>query len=152
MTRELQTPIEDAVSGEVYHEVLQFYAQHMQLLDAGAAAEWAATFVEDCLMDLPNLAPVHGRDALATTMAAAAARLQADGIQRRHWHGMVAVAPTANGELDVRCYALIFETPFGGQPLLRRTCVCHDVLVREQGRLLVRSRRVTRDDLNSALS
>ena len=152
MTQQLTTPAEDAVSGEVYQEVLHFYAQHMQLLDAGAAADWAATFVEDCLVDLPNLTPVHGRAALATTMAAAAAQLQTDGVQRRHWHGMVAVRPMADGELDVRCYALIFQTPFGGQPRLHRTCVCHDVLVRERGGLLVRSRRVTRDDLNTALS
>jgi hypothetical protein len=151
MTRQLGTPAAEAVSAEIYQEVLHFYARHMQLLDAGAASEWAATFVDDCVMDLPGLTPVHGRDALAEMMSESVAQLRANGEQRRHWHGMVTVSADGD-ELAVRCYALIFATPFGGQPRLHRTCVCHDVLVREQGALLVRSRRVTRDDLNSDLS
>ncbi|GAA0639118.1 nuclear transport factor 2 family protein [Kutzneria viridogrisea] len=147
-----QLAITGVVSADVYQEVVHFYARHMHLLDAGAAAEWAATFVDDCLMDLPNLEPVHGRTALAEMMAKSIAQLRAGGEQRRHWHGMITVDEMPGGELAVRCYALVFSTLFGGEPRLHRTCVCHDVLVREGGTLKVRSRRVTRDDLNTDLS
>lgn len=67
--------------------------------------------------------------------------------QRRHWHGMVAVFPNDDGSLRVRCYALVFATRREQQPVLHRVCVCEDVLVRENGGLLVKSRKVTRDDL-----
>ncbi|MCX5199462.1 nuclear transport factor 2 family protein [Streptomyces sp. NBC_00249] len=136
------------VSAEDYAQVQQFYAEHMQLLDAGSVDAWALTFTEDAVFDVPTLpAPMRGREALRESLRRTTEELAAAGVQRRHWHGMVAVFPQGDGTLRVRCYALVFSTPQGQQPALHRVCVCEDVLVREEGRLLVRTRKVTRDDL-----
>lgn len=132
----------------IYAEVQQFYAHHMQLLDSGAAEEWAQTFTEDCVVSLPTMPePVRGRARLAEAVARAAADRVARGEVQRHWHGMVAVHPDSDGTARVRCYALVFLTPLGGEPRLHRTCVCEDVLVAGPNGWQVRERRVTRDDL-----
>ena len=133
---------------ELYAEVQQFYARHFHLLDAGRAQEWARTFTADGWFwpqVLPE--PVRGRQALAAGVARTHEALAAKGEQHRHWHGMVDVCPREDGALAVRCYALIFATPAGGTPRLQLTCVCEDVLVREDGDWKVAQRRVTRDDL-----
>ncbi|MEU8779228.1 nuclear transport factor 2 family protein [Streptomyces sp. NPDC048606] len=136
------------VSAEDHAMVQQFYAEHMQLLDAGSVDAWAATFTEDAVFDVPTLPePLRGREALRESLRRTAKELAEAGIRRRHWHGMVAVFPQEDATLRVRCYALVFSTTLGGQPELHRVCVCEDVLVREDGRLLVRTRKVTRDDL-----
>uniref|UniRef100_UPI003F4A6E86 nuclear transport factor 2 family protein n=2 Tax=Streptomyces TaxID=1883 RepID=UPI003F4A6E86 len=130
----------------LYTEVQQFYARHMQLLDSGRAEEWAQTFTED-----GEFAPEHrpepvvGRTALARAVRSAHEALVAAGEVRRHWHGMVAVDSAADGSLHVRCYALIIGTVLGGDPQVRMSCVCEDVLVREDGELKVSRRRVTKD-------
>jgi len=131
-----------------YVEVQQFYARHMQLLDAGAAEEWAATFTEDGTFTGPGEPePLRGRAELIATMSKAAAAQQAAGEQRRHWHGMVDVVEQPDGTLQATCYALVFSTFQGKEPRLHRTCVCRDTLVREDGELRVQARHVTRDDL-----
>lgn len=145
------------VSAETYAQVQQFYAEHMQLLDSGAVDAWALTFTEDAVLDVPTLSePLRGREALRESLRRTSEQLATAGVQRRHWHGMVAVFPQDDGTLRVRCYALVFSTPhgraaaehgFSAGPGLHQVCVCEDVLVREEGRLLVRTRRVTRDDL-----
>lgn len=147
MTTQQQTQA-PAVTAETYAQVQQFYAEHMHLLDSGAVDAWASTFTPDATFDVPTLPePLRGRAALAESLRRTTEELAAEGVQRRHWHGMVAVFPNPDGTLRVRCYALVFSTPRGGQPALHRVCVCEDVLVRESGRLLVQRRRVTRDDL-----
>ncbi|MGW7537854.1 nuclear transport factor 2 family protein [Amycolatopsis sp. NPDC054798] len=139
---------EEIAFDRLYAEVQQFYARHMHLLDSGAAREWAETFTEDALFHLPSRSqPVRGRAALASNVAKAVGEMAAAGEVQRHWHGMVAVTPRADGAVHVRCYALVFSTHRGGTPQLYRTCVCEDELVRVDGQLLVSERRVTRDDL-----
>lgn len=131
----------------IYAEVQQFYARHMHLLDTGAAEEWAQTFTEAGLFAPPSLPePVRGRANLAAGVREAAARLAQAGEVHRHLLSMVAVEPLADGSLRVRSYAQIIATPRDGQPRLHLMCVCEDVLVREDGELRVRERRVTRDD------
>nr|AFU65898.1 DacG [Dactylosporangium sp. SC14051] len=148
MTTQAAPQVRDSAFDRLYSEVQQFYARHMQLLDAGAADAWGATFTADGSFDVPTLPePVHGRENLVAMMRRTAAELAAAGDQRRHWHGMLDVQPQPDGTVLVRCYALVFSTLEGGEPRLHRTCVCTDVLVREEGGLRVRSRRVTRDDL-----
>ena len=130
----------------LYIEVMQFYAEHMHRLDSGAADEWAAMFVEDGTFEMPVLPePVRGRVELSVMVRRGAERLAAAGEVHRHWHGMVAVHPEGDTVM-VRCYAMIYATPRGGETRLHRSCVCEDVLVRENGELKVRHRRVTRDD------
>ncbi|AZK96232.1 MULTISPECIES: nuclear transport factor 2 family protein [Streptomyces] len=131
----------------VYAEVQQFYARHMHLLDAGDGEGWALTFTEDGSFAPPSLPePVVGRDALAEGVNKAAAALTEAGEVHRHLLSMVAVEHGADGELSVRSYAQIIATPRGGSPRLHLMCVCDDVLVRVDGELKVRERRVTRDD------
>ncbi|MGW6603268.1 nuclear transport factor 2 family protein [Streptomyces sp. NPDC055036] len=128
-------------------QVRRFYARHMQLLDSGAADEWAATFTEDGSFAPPSLLePVRGRAALAAGVRSSAAKLDAAGERHRHLLSMIHVEPAADGSLRVRSYAQIVATPRGGTPRLHLMCVCEDILVRENGELLVRERRVTRDD------
>ncbi|GAA2677148.1 nuclear transport factor 2 family protein [Actinoplanes palleronii] len=148
MPTQVDLPTTDLAFERRYVQVQQFYARHMQLLDAGAAREWAETFTQDGTFEAPTLdEPTRGRDELIATMSRAAAELAAAGEIRRHWHGMLDVRPAPDGTIAVRCYALVFSTLRGGTPRLHRTCVCEDVLVLEDGQLRVRSRRVTRDDL-----
>ncbi|SCD61166.1 SnoaL-like domain-containing protein [Streptomyces sp. DvalAA-19] len=135
------------VSVQLCAEVQQFYARHMQYLDDGAAEEWARTFTEDGSFHPPSLPePVRGREALAEGARKAAAGLAEAGEVHRHLLSMVAVDAGDDGSLRVRSYAQIVATPRGGRPRLHLMCVCEDVLVREGGELLVRERRVTRDD------
>lgn len=134
----------------LYAEVQQFYARHMHLLDAGDGEGWARTFTEDGSFAPPSLPePVVGRRALADAVTKAAAALAETGETHRHLLGMVAVEQRADGALGVRSYAQIIATPRGGSPRLHLMCVCDDVLVRVDGELKVRERRVTRDDLHT---
>lgn len=129
-----------------YAEIQQFYAHHMQLLDAGEGAGWARTFTEDGVFAPPSSDPVRGRDALAAGVGKAHARLVEAREVHRHLLSMVSVEEREDGTLFVRSYAQIVATPRGGEPRLHLMCVCEDVLVRVSGELLVRERRVTRDD------
>ncbi|HEV2376974.1 MAG TPA: nuclear transport factor 2 family protein [Streptosporangiaceae bacterium] len=134
----------------LYFEVNQFYARHMHLLDAGDADAWADGFTPDGEFQLPSAPqPARGRQALADGVRRSAAEQKAAGEVHRHWHGMVTVDPVDDGSVHVSCYALVLATALGGATRLHRACVCEDVLVRSDGRWLIRSRRVTRDDLPS---
>jgi 3-phenylpropionate/cinnamic acid dioxygenase small subunit len=147
VTAQLAQPGETA-SGSLYVEVQQFYARHMHLLDSGQAQEWAQTFAEDGTFDAPTMPePIRGRAAIAAGVAKSAEERAAAGETQRHWHGMVDVQPRPDGALEVRCYALVFSTFKGQESRLHRVCVCTDVLVRVDGRLVVSTRKVTRDDL-----
>lgn len=141
------TTSDTAVLTQLRAEVEQFYAEHFHLLDSGAAQEWANTFTADGAFVPPDGRPtVHGRQALATSVAAGYQRLLAAGETHRHWHGMVAIRPQDDGTLHVHCYALILATPRGGPTRTHLSCLAQDIFVREQGRLLLRERRVSRDD------
>ncbi|MEV1026978.1 nuclear transport factor 2 family protein [Streptomyces sp. NPDC050264] len=149
----MRTPTEvapDAAAFAVlYTQVQQFYAHQMQLFDGGAAQQWARTFTEDAVFDVPASAgPVHGRAALAASLDAAAARAARTGVRYRHVMGMPDVAQRPDGGWDVRSYTIVHASTIGGVSRVHRVCVCEDVLVcGADGRLLVSHRRVTRDDL-----
>lgn len=132
---------------ELYLEVQQFYAAHMHALDSGEADLWAADFTEDGVFTPPSGPNVRGRADLATAVKNSSEQRARAGEQHRHWHGMVDVRTTGTGEIDVRCYALIIVTRRGEESSLKRACVCHDRMVRVAGRLQIREREVTRDDL-----
>lgn len=136
-----------ATTAQVYAEVQQFYAGHMQMLDSGDAAGWAATFTLDGSFEPPSLPePVRGRDALETGVRRAAAEHAAKGEVHRHLMSMVSVDQRADGVLHVRSYTQVVVTPRGGPARLDLMCVCDDELVRDGDELRVRRRRVTRDD------
>ncbi|MFI9724233.1 nuclear transport factor 2 family protein [Streptomyces sp. NPDC052396] len=132
----------------LYYQVQQFYAQQMQLLDDGKVAEWAATFTEDGVFAAnAHPEPVTGRTAIEAAARKATEEYAAKQIQRRHWLGMVSVESGDQDAVVARCYALVIETPRGGQAAIRVSTVCADKLVRDGDNWLVQDRQVTRDDL-----
>ncbi|QJS98971.1 SnoaL-like domain-containing protein [Streptomyces asoensis] len=136
-----------APSAALYPEVSGFYARQMQRLDSGDAQGWAATFTEDALFHLPTRPePMRGRAALESGARTAAAAIAAAGERRRHVTGMFVIDERPDGALDVRAYTVIYATRIGGASRVHQVCVCEDVLVRAQGGLRVRSRRVSLDD------
>ncbi len=133
---------------ETYQRVQQFYAHQMQLLDDGSVEEWAKTFTEDGTFAAnAHPAPTTGRAAIASAAGQAVAELKRAGLVRRHWLGMITVGSRPDDTLLARCYALVISTPKGGQSGVHVSTVCEDVLVRNGDELLVRERRVARDDL-----
>lgn len=132
---------------ELYAEVAQFYASHMFLLDSGEAHGWAQTFTADGVFAPPSAPePVVGRAALAEGVRESAGQQRARGEQHRHLVLSLDVRPREDGQIDVRGYTQVVVTSAGGEPKLQLMCVMYDVLTREDGELLVRHRRVTRDD------
>jgi hypothetical protein len=146
MSQATEAPV-SPIDADGYHRIQQFYASQMHLLDEGRARQWAETFApEGVFAANAQPEPVRGRAAIAAAAARTAAGLAADGVQRRHWIGMLDAA--ADGDkVRVRSYALIFETPAGGAPSLRMSTLCIDTLIPEADSWLVLERVVTRDDL-----
>ncbi|MCS0639612.1 nuclear transport factor 2 family protein [Streptomyces sp. LP05-1] len=144
------TTTDTAVAEAVLQTQIQhFYAAQMQLLDSGKAEDWAGTFTEDGVF----AANAHPEPAAGRAVIAAAARKATDeyaaaGIQRRHWLGMVNVERRGPDEVFAQCYALVIETPRGGQARLHVSTRCDDLLVRAEGRWQVKDRQVYRDDLS----
>lgn len=133
----------------LYAQVQQFYARQMQLFDAADAQRWAGTFTADAVFDVPTLpAPVTGRAGLVASLTAAAAATARSGVRLRHVVSTLDVTARREGRVDVRCYTTVYATRAGGTSRVHRMCVCEDVLVPGAGGgLLVRRRRVSRDDL-----
>ncbi|MEO3930640.1 nuclear transport factor 2 family protein [Micromonosporaceae bacterium B7E4] len=124
-----------------YLDVQHFYARHMALLDAGEAELWADTFSEDALFEEPaRIQPLHGRTAIRDSARLRADRVAAEGVQFRHWVGMLAVTPQDDGSLHTHYYALVLATPKGGPVETRASVDCQDVLVRHGGEWQVRHR------------
>jgi 3-phenylpropionate/cinnamic acid dioxygenase small subunit len=135
----------------VYQEIHHFYARQMRLLDEGRVAEWAETFEPEGVFDANgHPEPLRGREMIESGARKASERLAADGVQRRHWLGMLEVAERPDGTLFAQTYALILSTPRGGQATVHMSTTCADVLVRDEGTLRVRRRTVRRDDLAAA--
>jgi 3-phenylpropionate/cinnamic acid dioxygenase small subunit len=134
------------VTPETYTEILQFYAQHAQLLDNGMAESWADQFTEDGVFS-QNVKPwpKRGRAEIGAGMRRGLDRIAATGATRRHWFGMVVAEAQADDSVRTRYYALVFETPRGGRPSVYLSTTGEDVLVQRDGTWLVRSRHVAHD-------
>ncbi|MGW5879034.1 nuclear transport factor 2 family protein [Nocardiopsis terrae] len=145
--------IPDLSFGEIRARVEGFYARHMQLLDSGNVEEWVAQFTEDTVFDVPTLPkPVQGREDLLASVREGRGKLAESGQRHRHWQGVIDIRSQDDGTLWIRAYTQVLastvgEAPEGGKSWLHRVCVCEDVLVVEGETFLVRSRKVTRDDL-----
>lgn len=141
-------PVDQAQDSALYQEVLHFYARQMRSLDEGEVADWAGTFTEDGVFRAnAHPQPQEGRAAILRGATEANRKLVEQNVQRRHWLGMLQVSRNPDGSLTARTYAQIIATPQGGKAGLELSCSCEDLLVREDGRLLVRHRQVYRDDL-----
>ncbi|WP_208719788.1 nuclear transport factor 2 family protein [Amycolatopsis circi] len=134
------------VDATVYAELQQFYAGQMQLLDDGAADEWARTFTLDGVFEqnvLPR--PWRGRDEIAAKMRAAVGKVAAQQLDRRHWIGMVTARLAGPDVVHTRYYATVVQTRKGGSAELHLSTCAEDVLVRDGGSWLVEHRSVRHD-------
>ncbi|MGH3770151.1 MAG: nuclear transport factor 2 family protein [Pseudonocardiaceae bacterium] len=132
----------------LYHQIQQFYAKQMQLLDEGLVGEWSESFAEDGVFAAnAHPEPARGRAAIREAAQDAVTGLVVKGLVRRHWLGMLALDPRVDGSVLVRSYAQVLETPLGGPTVVRMSTVCQDVLLHDGQRWLVRERQVWRDDL-----
>ncbi|MFJ2865826.1 nuclear transport factor 2 family protein [Kitasatospora sp. NPDC087314] len=137
-----------ATGAELYHQVQEFYAHQMQLLDDGRVDEWALTFTPDGVFAAnAHPEPSTGREAISAAARKAHAAMDEQGIRRRHWLGMVSVRESGPGSATARCYALVIEIPRGGQAVVRLSTVCEDRLVLSEAGWQVQYRQVNRDDL-----
>lgn len=134
------------VTGEIYGQILDFYARNMQFLDSGAAEEWADGFTEDGVF-AQNVKPEPwvGRSTIAARMRAGMERLATRNVQRRHWFGMVAADAVDDTTVRTRYYAVVFETPHGGRASVYLSTTGSDVLVREGDRWRIRHREIVHD-------
>ncbi|ONI76387.1 hydroxylacyl-CoA dehydrogenase [Actinosynnema sp. ALI-1.44] len=134
------------VTPRTYTEILQFYAEHAQLLDNGLAEAWADQFTPDGVFS-QNVKPVPkiGRAEIGTGMRRGIDRIAATGATRRHWFGMVVAEAQPDDSVRTRYYALVIETPKNGRPSIYLSTTGEDVLVRHDRTWLVRSRHVAHD-------
>lgn len=134
------------LDAELYHQIQQFYAVQMQLLDDGHGAAWADTFTPDGVF-AQNVKPEpwRGREQIAERMTAGLARVAERGLTRRHWFGMVAVTAQSPAQVCTRYYATVYQTPRGGRAEIYLSTVGEDVLVRTDEGWLVKHRLVAHD-------
>lgn len=125
-----------------------FYAWHMQLLDAGRVEEWADAFTSDGVFDAQgHPEPVRGRDRIRSASRAVADKLAEAGIVRRHWLGMSRIVPE-DGTVRVISYALVFQSSKESGTALHSSTTCEDVLVPDGDSWLIRERVVRVDGMS----
>lgn len=140
------------VDSGLYQQIVAFYAMQAKLLDAGLHDEaslraWAETFAWDGSFWINFApAPAHGRDAIVAAIQRSTTHVREQNIVRRHWFNQIAVADDGD-RIRTRYYCLVFATAPGGTPVVDASTVAEDVLERLDGRLIVRSRQVLRDDI-----
>jgi actinorhodin biosynthesis protein ActVIA len=136
------------VSTDLYAEVLQFYARQMQALDDGDFPAYAGTFTEDGVFaHSPGMPPARTRAGIAAELTEFhRRRFAASPVQRRHWFNHVVLDARDDGSLESTAYVLVLTVrPGEKQPEIGPSCVVHDVLVRDDDGLRMRSRRVDHD-------
>jgi 3-phenylpropionate/cinnamic acid dioxygenase small subunit len=139
------------MSPSLYQEVQHFYGRQMRHLDQGEHRAWAETFTEDGVFTAnAHPEPQRGREEIEAASRKAGARLAEEGVQTRHWLGMLEVDERPDGSVEARTYALVLRTPRGGPTAVHLSTTCDDVLVRVGGRLQVKHRSVSRDDLQGS--
>ncbi|WP_055697656.1 nuclear transport factor 2 family protein [Streptomyces silaceus] len=132
----------------LYVEILQFYGRHMRAMDECRVADWTHDFTEDAVSRTNARPGPHvGRAEIEAGAEAAARKLLADGVLRRHCLSTLHVEEAPDGTVVARSYAQLVTTPKGGASELELFCTCVDTFVREGGRLLIKHRQVHRDDL-----
>ena len=131
---------------ELYAEVQQFYADQMQRLDNRDISGYAETFTEDAeFQHTPDRPPALTRAGIVSDLVEFHQRFEADPMQRRHWFNMINLQPQDDGSIVSTAYCLVVKVRPNSKPEIAPSCVVHDVLVRVEGNLLTRSRRVAHD-------
>ncbi|MFD5232863.1 nuclear transport factor 2 family protein [Streptomyces qaidamensis] len=133
------------VSGDLYAEVMTFYAWQMRRVDALDIEGFADTFTDDGEVVHADGHRQHGKAEMLAGMRAALPRYR--DIAVRHWFGHVLIEPCEGdpGTLRVSYYSLVTLTDREGKVTFQPTFTVDDVLVRRGGRLLTRSRLIRRD-------
>lgn len=141
------------VTNDLYAEVLHFYGRQMQALDGGDFATYADTFTPDGVFQhAPQVPPARTRPGIVAALEDFHRRFEGDPVRRRHWFNHVALEAQADGSVRSTAYALVLTVrPGQREPQVGPSCVVTDVLVRQDGRLLVRSRAVELDHEPSAV-
>jgi hypothetical protein len=141
-------------TADLYAQVQAFYTRHYGLIDAGSVRDCAQTFTPDAVM-VRHGAPGRmraaagvrrGRADIAEALSRVTGRRAAAGTTRRHLVGPLTVTAAAAGRVDARYYLLVIDTAAARPPVLRSSAVVQDVLVRQDGQWLTRSRRIDHDD------
>ncbi|WP_431893196.1 nuclear transport factor 2 family protein [Micromonospora haikouensis] len=136
------------VSAELHAEIASFYARHMRAMDEGRVQDWTGGFTDDgVFITNARPAPQIGRAAITAGAGATAANLLSNNVLRRHCLATLNIRPQPDGVILASSYAIIVRTPPGGPTAVEFLCTCDDELVRHDGQLLIRHRRVQRDDL-----
>ncbi|MBF6297111.1 MULTISPECIES: nuclear transport factor 2 family protein [Nocardia] len=131
---------------ELYAEVQQFYAEQMQRLDNRDIPGYAETFTEDAEFEhSPGIPPARTRAGIIADLVEFHKRFETDPMQRRHWFNMINLQPQDDGTIVSTAYCLVVKIRPNSKPEIAPSCVVHDVLVRVDGALLTRSRRVVHD-------
>ena len=139
-------PAAVTVPADLYYEVQHFYARQIQALDGGRWEQFAATFTEDgTFQHVRDAPPARTRAGILTEVERFHERFAHDPVQRRHWFNHMVLDPQPDGSIRSTVYALVVTTRPGGRPEIQPSSLVHDVLVREGGELLTRSRRITHD-------
>ncbi|SNT39798.1 nuclear transport factor 2 family protein [Rhodococcoides kyotonense] len=135
------------VDATTYSRILDFYARHVQTLDAGDAKQWAADFTEDGVFG-QNVKPHPkvGRVDIEVGMQKGMDALAARGISRRHWFGMVTADPVDAHTVRTRYYATVFETTPDGEARVYLNTTAEDTLHVTDTSILVSRRLVTHDN------
>ncbi|GAA3870504.1 hypothetical protein GCM10023084_24440 [Streptomyces lacrimifluminis] len=139
-----------SVQTELYLDIQQFYAEHMQAVDDGDYAVCALGYTEDALFDTDALpAPLAGRATIMEQLSTATAGARDAGIRRRHFMSMLTVRqdPARENTVHTRSNALVVATPPGGVPAVQRSVIWEDTLVYDEseGRWRIKMRRVRAD-------
>jgi deferrochelatase/peroxidase EfeB len=123
------------------------YGRQSHSIDSGRASEWAATFTADGIFDSPS----YPEPEVGTAALTAFAQRFFDGAaeaqeKRRHVITNMAIDRVDDDELAVDCYLQIMATPRGGETRIVRFTTARDRVVRRNGRWLIASRTMSRDD------
>jgi actinorhodin biosynthesis protein ActVIA len=134
------------VPPELYSEVQQYYARQIQALDAGRWEEFVASFTEDgTFQHRRDRPPARTRAGILAEVVRFHQRFRDDPVHRRHWFNHLVLDLRPDGRIEATAYALVITTRPGGLPQIQPASVVLDELVREDGRLLTRSRRILHD-------
>ncbi|MFP3991491.1 nuclear transport factor 2 family protein [Streptomyces sp. E11-3] len=131
---------QDAV---LYCEVVQFYARQMSLMEEGRVAEYAATFTEDGVFEHSLGWRLEGRQQIIDGTLGGLEHYA--GKAMRHWFNRYVVEQEPDGTVRTSCLAMVSVVDQDGQVTFEPTCTVSDVLVRENGALLTRSRFLQHD-------
>ncbi|GAQ52029.1 nuclear transport factor 2 family protein [Streptomyces acidiscabies] len=132
----------------LYTEVVRFYARQAHLLDSGQAERWADTFTEDGeFVQNARPEPWIGRAQIRERMRTGLDRIAGEGLQRRHWLGMVDLVSYDEETVTTHYYAAIYSTVENGSPQVYLSTAVDDVLVRTPEGLKVRHRLVSHDNV-----